>query len=86
MRNWLLFIFILCFALAGYPVSWDPIPESQLSITEPRLDPNANAETIFWKTWLTDRVLGGRQPQSIKEQYLRIKIFNARGVEEQLSI
>ena len=86
MRNWLLFIFILCFALAGYPVSWDPIPESQLSITEPRLDPNANAETIFWKTWLTDRVLGGRQPQSIKEQYLRIKIFNARGVEEHSTI
>jgi transglutaminase-like putative cysteine protease len=86
MRNCLLFCFVLCFAITGYAVNWDPVPESQLSIAKPRLDPNANAETIFWKTWLTDRLLGGEQAQSVTEQYLRIKIFNARGVEEHTTI
>jgi hypothetical protein len=82
MRNWLLFCFVFCFAAIAHAVNWDPIPESQLSIAKPRLDPSANAETIFWKVWITDRMLNGEQPQSFTEQYLRIKIYNAKGVEE----
>jgi hypothetical protein len=40
---------------------------------------------LFWKAWLTDR-LSVKQPQSVTEQYLRIKIYNARGVEEYTTI
>jgi hypothetical protein len=67
-------------------VDWEPISEGQLALEEPRLDPEADSEALFWRVWLTDHLLGGQQPQTIKEQYLRIKIFTERGVENQSTI
>lgn len=67
-------------------VDWEPISEAQLALEEPRLDPEADSEALFWRVWLTDHLLGGQQPQTIEEQYLRIKIFTERGVENQSTI
>lgn len=65
-----------------WAVDWDPISPETLAITAPRIDPNADSETIFWQVWLEDRLLGGRQPQTMETQYLRVKIFTERGVEQ----
>lgn len=86
MRGVILLILGLCFSGAASAVDWDPIPEDQLSVTKPRIDPEADAEAIFWRVWITDQMLGGQQPQSVKEEYLRIKIFTERGVKDQSTI
>lgn len=65
---------------------WDPIDPSILQLSEPRLDPDADAEALFWQVWLEDRLLGGSQPQTMETHYLRIKLFTERGVEEQTTI
>ena len=86
MRGGILVILGLCFSWTALAVDWDPIPEDQLSISKPRIDPEADAEAIFWRVWITDKIPGGQQPQSVKEQYLRIKIFTERGVKDQSTI
>ena len=75
---------MLCLPAAA--VKWAPIQPAQLAAQAPRIDPDADAEAVFWRTWVTDRMIGGRQPQSIKEQYVRIKIFTERGVQEHATI
>lgn len=67
-------------------VEWEPVTPEVLAITAPRIDPSADSETILWQVWLEDRLLGGRQPQTMETQYLRVKIFTERGVEEQTTI
>jgi hypothetical protein len=65
---------------------WDPIDPAIFQLEAPRLDPGADAEALFWQVWLEDRLLGGRQPQTMETHYLRIKLFTERGVEEQTTI
>ncbi len=77
-------IFLICSPLNA--VEWEAVLESDLSIDQPKIDPEADAEAIFWKVWITDHMLGGQQPQTIKEQYLRIKVFTDRGVEDHSTI
>lgn len=67
-------------------VDWDPLTPELLATKAPRIDPNADSETISWQVWLEDRLLGGRQPQTMETQYLRVKIFTERGVEKQSTI
>ncbi len=69
-----------------WAVDWEPVTPELLATTAPRMDPNADSETIFWQVWLEDRLLGGRQPQTMETQYLRVKIFTERGVEKQSTI
>ena len=64
MRGGILVILGLCFSWTASAVDWDPIPENQLSIPTPRIDPEADAEAIFWRVWITDKILGGQQPQA----------------------
>ena len=80
----LLLPLILCLPAAA--VKWAPIQPAQLAAQAPRIDPDADAEAVFWRVWVTDKMIGGRQPQTIKEQYVRIKIFTERGVQEHATI
>ena len=75
---------MLCLPAAA--VKWAPIQPAQLAAQAPRIDSDADAEAVFWRVWVTDKMIGGRQPQTIKEQYLRIKIFTERGVQEHATI
>jgi len=80
----LLLPLILCIPAAA--VKWAPVEPAHLAEQSPRIDPDADAEAIFWRTWVTDQMIGNRQPQNIKEQYIRIKIFTERGVQEYATI
>ena len=72
--------------LPAAAVKWAPVEPAHLAAQRPRIDPGAGAEAVFWRTWVTDQMIGGRQPQNIKEQYIRIKIFTERGVREHATI
>ena len=76
----------LILGLPAAAVKWAPIEPAHLAAQDPRIDPDADAEAVFWRTWVTDQMIGGRQPQNIKEQYIRIKIFTERGVQEHATI
>ncbi len=65
---------------------WEPIREADLALKHPRIDPDADAEAIFWKVWVTDHAVDRQRPQNTQEQYVRIKIFTDRGVEKQSTI
>lgn len=73
----------LCFTFSvpGVAADWAPIDEDLLALSEPRLDPDADAEAIFWDVRIADRMQGD-MPQTFEDQYVRIKIFTERGVEK----
>ncbi|WP_031499460.1 DUF3857 domain-containing protein [Bryobacter aggregatus] len=60
--------------------SWEPIPPEQLSLETPKIDPNADAEAIFWQARVRDDV----QSQYVNhhvQNYKRIKIYTEQGAK-----
>jgi uncharacterized protein DUF3857/transglutaminase superfamily protein len=68
-------------ALAGGE-EWRPVDPSDLAPKAPIVDPDADAEAIFWDI----RVDDGRENDLVLSHYLRIKIFTERGREKQSKI
>ncbi len=66
--------FVLVTAAAA--ADWKPINSANVALQEPKVDPDADAEAIFWEV----RIVDGRG--AVWEHYLRIKIFTERGAEE----
>ena len=44
---------MLCLPAAA--VKWAPIQPAQLAAQAPRIDPDADAEAVFWRVWVTDK-------------------------------
>lgn len=65
---------------------WKPINPEELALKTPKIDKNADAEAIFWEAKVYDRVLGGRDADHAVENYVRVKIYNDRGVKAQSTI
>ena len=72
--------FVLVTAAAA--ADWKPINPANLALQEPKVDPDADAEAIFWEVRIVDELLSGSEPRAVFEHYLRIKIFTERGAEE----
>jgi hypothetical protein len=75
-------IALLC-ALPLAPVfaaDWRVIDPTELSQKTPKVEPNADAEAIFWDVRVEDRQQGGDLSLSLVH-YIRIKIFTDRGKE-----
>lgn len=73
-----IFCLVLFFAagvFAGDEVTWRPVSPEELQMKAPRVDPDADAEAIFWDTRLDDK----KTEKIIYEHYVRIKIFTERG-------
>ncbi len=66
-------------------VDWRPIDPAVLALDTPKIDPDADAEAIFWDIWIADQAQGSML-QTIRTHYLRIKIFTERGVEDHSTI
>lgn len=64
---------------------WRPVDPAHLAMSEGKVDPNADAEAIFWEVHVEDQV-GGGDVRNVLEHYIRIKIFNDRGRDAQSSI
>ena len=59
------------------PFAWRPITPEELQMKTPRVEPDADAEAIFWDIRLDDKKLSS----IYYEHYVRVKIFTARGQE-----
>ncbi|HUR97560.1 MAG TPA: DUF3857 and transglutaminase domain-containing protein [Pyrinomonadaceae bacterium] len=60
------------------PRAWRPVTPAELQMKAPLVEPDADAEAIFWETWLDDKKLNS----IYYEHYVRVKIFTARGQEK----
>src|SRR5437588_746589 len=69
----------------GGDKDWKPIVPSELSMTAPTVEKDADAEALFWEVKVADEVDGG-EPRTVLQHYIRIKIFNDRGRESQSKI
>jgi Domain of Unknown Function with PDB structure (DUF3857) len=86
-RVWILFaILILVFApitggsskaLAGGE-EWRPVEAADVALKTPIIEPNADAEAIFWDIRIDD----GGAYDLVLNHYVRIKIFTERGRDE----
>jgi hypothetical protein len=69
-------------ALAAGDKDWKPIDPAQLSLKEPAVEKDADAEALFWEVRVDDSDEGSL----VFSNYLRIKIFTERGKESQSKI
>lgn len=79
MKSYLFAVFVTCSVFAA-EVTWRPVPPEILSLKTPKIDPQADAEALFWESWTQDYTQGG-YAQHRTENYIRIKLYNARAVE-----
>ncbi|HEX5706190.1 MAG TPA: DUF3857 and transglutaminase domain-containing protein, partial [Pyrinomonadaceae bacterium] len=71
-------------ALAG-DSSWKPVDPAHLAMKSPVVDPDADAEAIFWEVRVSHEASGG-EPGTQLDHYIRIKVFTERGRESQSRI
>lgn len=81
MRN-LLLIFCLIPVSALLALDWKPISPEQRALKTAKVDPNADAEAIFWEAWVSDVSGGNGYLNHVVENYIRIKLYNDRAVEK----
>src|SRR5262245_18914518 len=55
-------------------IAWKPISPAELAMRSPIVESDADAEAIFWDTWIDDRSEGLKL-----NNYVRVKIFTDRG-------
>ena len=71
----------ILFSLTSAAADWRPVEPSELAQKQPRIEPAADAEAIFWDVRIEDRVEGGSVSLQLTH-YLRIKIFTPHGKEQ----
>ena len=80
---------VLCLALAvsvsGLSFDWRPVDPANLALTTPKVEADADAEVIFWDVRIRDEVTG-QDAQTVLSHYMRVKVYNDRGVEDQSSV
>ena len=62
---------------AGNDADWRPVPPAELAMKTSSVEPDADAEAIFWDVWIDDKGRGIKL-----KNYIRVKIFTARGREQ----
>ncbi len=75
-------ILIVLFAVPAKCVDWRAVDPAELQLREPKLDAAADAETLLWEVWVEDHLLGNQQPQMVVTNYIRVKVYTDKGVEE----
>lgn len=74
----LLLLFVVALTTVAQDKDWRPISPDDLAAKTPIVEPDADAEAIFWETRIDD---SGNSDLSIKH-YVRVKIFTERGREK----
>lgn len=77
----------VCFALGAFGPAragdeWRAIDPAELSSKTPVVEPDADAEALFWEV----RVDDSSPEELVLRNYLRIKVFTARGSESQSKV
>ena len=78
-----IFCLVCLFLLVGAQktsaqVEWKPVSPDEMQMTASKVEPDADAEAIFWEVRLDDK----KRSQLAYNHYVRVKIFNDRGREK----
>ena len=73
-----LVVTLLCFVTAQAGDDWKPIDPAHLAMKASVVEKDADAEALIWEVYIDDS-----QADLVFNHYLRIKVFNERGVESQ---
>src|SRR3954469_23249720 len=79
-RFFQIFVIILLFGLqtAIAQIQWRPVSQAELDMKVPKVEPDADAEAIFWEVRLDDE----KRKKMFYNHYVRVKIFTERGREK----
>ena len=80
MRTFIAALFLCLFTFSLHAGEWPPAAPSELAATAPTVEKDAHAEAIIWDIRVADEVTSN-YPHTIQDHYLKIKIFDQRGVE-----
>ena len=72
-------------AFAAMRDEWLPVTPAELALTAPSVEPDADAEALFWDVRVQDRD-SVSDIKSVVNNYVRVKVFNDRGKESQSKI
>jgi hypothetical protein len=73
-----LFAFCFIFPALAHAQDWRPVTSQELGMKMPQVEPDADAEVIFWEVRVDDS-----DPESMAmKHYIRVKIFTERGREK----
>jgi len=64
-------------AFGGDLIPWRPVSDAELNLKTAQVEPDADAEAIFWEVWLDDKKFS----KLSYTHYVRVKIFTERGRE-----
>jgi hypothetical protein len=76
-----IFVFIALLASPALGQNWKPVEPAHLALKTPSVEPDADAEAIFWEVTVNDEDL-----DTVLTHYIRIKVFTERGKESQGTI
>jgi len=72
----------ICIAVVGAGAAeWKAIDTELLQLKTPKLNPNADAEAVFWDSYVYDVSAGNGYLNHMVENYVRIKLYNEKGIE-----
>jgi hypothetical protein len=75
--SFLCFLFALTAAVSAQDKDWRPVTPQELAAKTPVVEPDADAEAIFWEVRVDDSSVDGL----VMKHYVRVKIFTERGRE-----
>lgn len=75
-----LIIFAATSAYARGDKDWKPVDPTELAVSAPAVEKDADAEVLFWDVRVSYEENGG-EPATVLNHYVRIKVFNERGRE-----
>src|SRR5215475_7872771 len=73
-------IFLISTPAQAQVQAWKPIDPAHVALKAPVVEKDADAEAIFWEVYFRDEY-NGSTADKIFSNYVRIKIFTQRGVE-----
>lgn len=77
-------LFFPSFTGLGAPAAtfaWKPIGPEEFALKAPIVEPDADAEALFWEIRLEDDISGYGARRTTYEHYLRVKVFTEKGKE-----
>ncbi len=79
-------LLLISFSLIASAVEWKPITTEELSLSQPVVEKNADAEAVFWEVRVYDRIQTIPYVNHHVENYVRLKVFTERGASEHATV
>ena len=71
---------LLCLYAIAQDNDWRPVTPEELQMKTPKVEPDADAEVLFWEVRVADEY--GRGFRTVMRHYIRIKIFTEKGRDD----